>query len=118
MTSQSGIASITAVLDTLSCYPTITTARVSARFLTYIASADSVHGEKVVAVAKLKFDHVFCRAEVAQLLLLRLTALLDQVFEQQGIFAHPLDGLQQVGSQVHLVPQLDLFVLEGKWADL
>lgn len=62
-------------------------------------------------MAKLKLDHLLCSAEVTQLLLLGLTALLDQVFEQQCIFAHPLDGLQQVGRQVHFVPELQLLIL-------
>lgn len=59
----------------------------------YITSTNRVHSQQVIAVAKLKFDHVLCCAEVTQLLLLRLAALLDQVFEQQSVFAHPLDGL-------------------------
>lgn len=77
----------------------------------YIAASDGVHGQQVVAVAQLKLDHLLSGAEVAQLLLLGLAALFDQVFEQQSVFAHPLDGLQQVGRQVHLVPELQLLVL-------
>lgn len=65
-------------------------------------------------MAELELDHVLGRAEVTQLLLLRLTALLDQVFEQQGVLAHALDGLQQVGGQVHLVPELQLLILGVK----
>lgn len=80
---------------------------------TYITAANSIHGEQVIAVAKLKLDHVLSRAQVAQLLLLRLAALLDQVLQQERVFAHPLDGLQQIGGQVHLVPELHLFILES-----
>ncbi|KAF3839835.1 hypothetical protein F7725_018552 [Dissostichus mawsoni] len=83
-------------------------------FSTYITTTNGIHGQQVVAMAKLKLDHLLCGAEVAQLLLLGLTALLDQVFQQQSVFTHPLDGLQQVGGQVHLVPELHLHVLEGE----
>lgn len=69
-------------------------------------------------MAQLELDHVLGRAEVTQLLLLRLAALLDQVFEQQGVLAHPLDGLQQVGRQVHLVPELQLLILGRAGASL
>ncbi|TNN78366.1 hypothetical protein EYF80_011350 [Liparis tanakae] len=62
-------------------------------------------------MAKLKLDQLLCGAEVAELLLLGLTALLDQVFQQQRVFTHPLDGLQQVGRQVHLVSELQLLIL-------
>lgn len=36
-----------------------------------------------------------------------------QLLQQQCILAHALDGLQQVGGQVHLVPQRLLLVLPG-----
>ena len=62
-------------------------------------------------MAELELDHLLGSAQVAELLLLRRTALLDQVLEQQRVLAHPLDGLQQVGGQVHLVPELQLLVL-------
>lgn len=80
---------------------------------TYITAANSIHGQQVIAVAKLKLDHVLSRAQVTQLLLLRLAALLDQVLQQERIFAHPLDGLQQIGGQVHLVSELHLLILES-----
>lgn len=63
---------------------------------TYITPPNGIHSQQVVAVAKLKLDHLLCGAEVTQFLLLRLAALLYQVFEQQGIFTHPLNGLQEV----------------------
>lgn len=78
---------------------------------TYITAPNGIHSQQVVAMAKLKLDHLLCSAEVAQLLLLGVTALLDQVFQQQRVFTHPLDGLQQVGRQVHLVPELQLLIL-------
>ena len=78
----------------------------------YITAPNSIHSQPVVAMTKLKFDYLLCGAEVTQLLLPGRTALLDQVFEQQCIFTHPLDGLQQVGRQVHFVTELQLLILE------
>ena len=81
---------------------------------TYITAPNGIHGQQVIAVAELKLDHLLCGAEVTQLLLLRVTALVNQIFEQQGIFTHPLNGLQQVRRQIHLVPELHLLILEGE----
>ena len=77
----------------------------------YVAALDGVHSQEVVAMAELELDHLLGGAQIAELLLLRRAALLDQVLEQQGVLAHPLDGLQQVGGQVHLVPKFQLLVL-------
>lgn len=79
----------------------------------YIAAADGVHGQQVVPVAQLELDHVLRWSEVSELLLLRLTALLDQILQEESVFTHPLDGLQQVRSQVHLIAQLQLLVLQS-----
>lgn len=38
-----------------------------------------------------------------------------QLLQQQRILAHALDGLQQVGGQVQVVPQCLLLVLPGAW---
>lgn len=38
-----------------------------------------------------------------------------QLLEQQCVLAHALDGLQQVGGQVQVVPQGLLLVLPGGW---
>ncbi len=70
---------------------------------TYIAAADGVHGQQVVPVAQLELDHLLRCSEVSELLLLRLTALLDQILQEESVFTHPLDGLQQVRRQVHLI---------------
>lgn len=77
----------------------------------YITAPNGVHRQQIVAVAKLKLDHLLGGAKVAQLLRLWLAALLDEVLEQQRIFTHPLDGLEQVGCQVHFVTQIELFIL-------
>ena len=79
---------------------------------TYITAPNGIHRQQVVAMAKLKLDHLLSCPQVTQFLLLGMAALLDQVFQQQGIFTHPLDWLQQVRRQVHLVPELQLFVLD------
>lgn len=80
--------------------------------ITYITSSNGVHSQQIIPMAELKLDHLFCSAKVTQLLLLGLAALFYQVFEQQCIFTHPLNGLQQVGCQVHLIPELHLLILE------
>lgn len=79
---------------------------------THIAATDCIHRQQVVPVAKLKPHHLLSSAKVTQLLLLRVAALLYQIFEQQCVFAHPLNGLQQVGRQIHLVSQLQLLILD------
>lgn len=38
-----------------------------------------------------------------------------QFLQQQCILAHALDGLQQIGGQVQVVPQCLLLVLPGVW---
>jgi len=81
-------------------------------YCTYITPTNSIHGKQVVAMAKLKLDHLLCGAEVTQLLLLGMAALLYQIFKQQCIFTHPLNGLQQVRRQIHLVSELHLLILE------
>lgn len=82
---------------------------------TYITSTDGVHGEQVVSVAQLELDHLFSCSEVSELLLLRVTALLNQILQEKSVFTHPLDRLQQVGRQVHLIAQLHLFILKTTW---
>lgn len=79
---------------------------------TYITSTDGVHGQEVVPVAQLELDHLFSCSEVSELLLLRVTALLNQILQEKSVFTHPLDGLQKVGRQVHLIAQLHLLVLK------
>lgn len=79
---------------------------------TYITSTDGVHGEQVISVAQLELDHLFSCSEVSELLLLRVTALLNQILQEKSVFTHPLDRLQQVGRQVHLIAQLHLFILK------
>lgn len=81
---------------------------------THVAVPDGVHGQQVVAVAKLELDHVGGGQKRRQLRLLsRALLLLDEVGEQQRVLAHPLDRLQQVGRQVHLVAQFHLLPLRG-----
>lgn len=80
---------------------------------THIAFPDGVHGQQVVAVAKLELDHVGGVLQRSKLRLLSAAHLLGEVREQQGVFTHPLDGLQQVGRQVHLIAQLQLLPLQA-----
>lgn len=80
---------------------------------TYVTVTDGIHGQQVISMTELKLHHLLSSTEIAQLLLLCLTALLGQVLQEQGIFAHPLNGFQQVGGQVHLIPQLHLLELRN-----
>lgn len=63
---------------------------------------------------QLEAHHLLRGSQVDQLLLLGLPALLDEVLQEEGVLAHALDGLQEVGGQVHLVPQLHLLELRAK----
>lgn len=80
---------------------------------TYVTVTDGIHGQQVISMSELKLHHLLSRTEIAQLLLLCLAALLDQVLQEKGVFAHPLDRFQQVGGQVHLIPQLHLLELRN-----
>lgn len=51
------------------------------RISTHITAPNGIHGQQVVAVAKLKLDQLLCGAQVTQFLLLGLAALLNQVFQ-------------------------------------
>lgn len=62
-------------------------------------------------MAKLELDHVGGGLQRHKLHLLSRAHLLHEVSEQQCVFAHPLNGLQQVGRQVHLISQLQLLPL-------
>lgn len=67
---------------------------------------------------QLEAHHLLRCSQVCQLLLLGLPTLLDEVFEEQCVLAHALDGLQEVGGQVHLVSQLHLLELPAKESGL
>lgn len=80
----------------------------------HVAVAQRVHGEQVVTVAKLEADHLLGGDEVRvfRLLVRGRPEFLEQLFEQQGVLAHPLDRLEEVAGQVHLVSELGLFAPE------
>lgn len=80
----------------------------------YITVSDGVHCQEVVAVAKLEFDHAGGGVQCVELRLLRHAHLLHEISEQQSIFTHALDGLQEVRRQVHLVAQLHLLPLQDQ----
>lgn len=63
---------------------------------TYITASNGIHSQQVVAMPQLELDHLLCCAEVTKLLLLGLATFFDQIFEQKCIFAHPLNGFQQI----------------------
>lgn len=81
---------------------------------THVTVSDGVHGEQVVAVAKLELDHAGGGLQRGVLRLLSSSHLLHEVGEEQSVFTHPLDRLQQVGGQIHLIPQLHLLPLGGE----
>lgn len=85
---------------------------------THVAVSDGVHGQEVVTVAKLELDHVGGSQQCCQLRLLSGAHLLDEVSQQQRVLAHPLDRLQQVGRQIHLVAQLCLLPLGGRGGNI
>ena len=72
---------------------------------------DGVHGQQVVAVAELEVDDLQGGLDLGHLSGLSWTALPHHVLQQQAVLTDPLHGLQQVGPQVHLVPQLQLLLL-------
>lgn len=79
---------------------------------TYVTVSNGVHGQQVVSMAKLELDHIGGRLQCRKLRLLCHAHLLHEVSEEQRVFAHPLNGLQQVGGQVHLIAQLQLLPLQ------
>ena len=93
--------------------PTLTKAS-----LTHVTEPDGVHGQQVVAVAKLEVDGVSGGLQGAEALLLLLlllllggAELLQEVLQEERVLTHPLDGLQQVGGQIQPVPQDQLLHL-------
>jgi len=52
-----------------------------------------IHGQEIVAVTQLEADHLLGRLQVPELGLL-VTALLEQLLQQQRVLAHPLHRFQ------------------------
>lgn len=78
----------------------------------YITVLDGVHGQEVVAVAKLVMDDLQGGLDLGHLSGLSGTAVCHHVLQQQAVFTDPLNGLQQVRPQVHFIAQFQLLLLE------
>lgn len=78
---------------------------------------DGIHGQEVVAVAKLEINDFQSGFDFGQLFGLSWTTFQRHVLQQQAIFADPLHGLQQVRPQVHFVPEFHLLLLEQEEQD-
>ena len=101
--SESLLAALPAVKFVLAEEPTL--------FLDVdVAVAQRVHGQQIVAVTQLEADHLLGGHQIGKFRLL-IAALLEQLFEEQRVFAHPLDRLKEVAGQVHLIAQFRLFPL-------
>ena len=79
----------------------------------HITAVDIVHGQQVVAMAKLEVDDLQGGGELRPLTGVSRATLEGHIVQQQAVLADPLHGLQQVRPQVHLVPQLQLLLLRG-----
>lgn len=77
----------------------------------YITLVDGIHGQQVVSMAELEVDDLQGGLDLSQLSGLSRTALPHHVLQQQAVLTDPLHGLQQVGPQVHFVPELQLLLL-------
>lgn len=79
--------------------------------LSYITVLDGIHGQKVVAMAKLEMDDLQSGFDFSQLSGLSWTTFHHHVLQQQAVFTDPLHGLQQIRPQVHFIAQLHLLLL-------
>lgn len=82
--------------------------------MTHVTALDGVHGKQVIAMSQLEAHQALGSLQSTQLLP-GPPAGPRQLLEQQCVLAHALDGLQQVGGQVQVVPQDLLLVLPGGW---
>ena len=64
----------------------------------------------------LEADHIGCSLELFPVPVSLRPTYPQHVLQQQAVLTDPLDGPQQVGGQVHLVPQLLLLPLE--WEEM
>lgn len=62
--------------------------------LSYITVVDGVHGQQVVAMAKLEMDDLQRGLDISHLSAVSGTALPHHVMKQQAVFTDPLHGLQ------------------------
>lgn len=85
---------------------------ISFRMLSYITLLDGIHGQKIVAVAKLEMDDLQSGFDFGYLSGLSWTTFHHHVLQQQAVFTDPLHGLQQVRPQVHFITQFHLLLLE------
>lgn len=80
--------------------------------LSYITVLDGVHGQEVVAMAKLEMDDLQCGFDLGHLSGLSWPTICHHVLQEQAVFTDPLNGLQQVRPQVHFIAQFQLLLLE------
>lgn len=64
--------------------------------LPYITVVDGVHGQQVVAMAKLEMDDLQRGLDISHLSAVSGTTLPHHVLKQQAVFTDPLHGLQEV----------------------
>lgn len=62
--------------------------------LPYITVVDGVHGQQVVAMAKLEMDDLQSGLDISHLSAVSGTTLPHHVMKQQAVFTDPLHGLQ------------------------
>lgn len=72
---------------------------------------DRIHGQEVVAMAKLEVHDLHGGLDLSQLSGLSRAALSHHVLQQEAVLADSLHGLQQIRPQVHFVGQLQLLLL-------
>lgn len=80
--------------------------------LSYITVLDGVHGQEVVAMAKLEMDDLQCGFDLGHLSGLSWPTICHHVLQEQAVFTDPLNGLQEVRPQVHFIAQFQLLLLE------
>lgn len=86
--------------------------RIRFPMLSYITVLDGIHGQKVVAVAKLEMDDLQSGFHFGYLSGLSWPTFHHHVLQQQAVFADPLHRPQQVRPQVHFIAQFHLLLLE------